>query len=88
MSSRRPTCAYCSLVDLTIQDSSVRRARGNWEKTVGFHGADGQDGDRGMMSPWTPQFRVLGHEAISFTLFHGGSNTAMECMVRGVPMSK
>ena len=45
-------------------------------------------GESGMMSPWTPQLRVLQHEAIAFFMNHGGSNSATEGLVCGVPMSK
>ena len=45
-------------------------------------------GDSSMMSPWTPQLRVLQHEAIAFFMNHGGSNSATEGLVCGVPMSE
>lgn len=45
-----------------------------------------QSGKNGMLSTWFPQVTVLKHPAILAFLSHGGSNSAMESMMCGVPM--
>ncbi|XXG51674.1 hypothetical protein AAC387_Pa03g0194 [Persea americana] len=41
---------------------------------------------RGLVVPWAPQSRVLGHLAVGAFLSHGGWNSVLESITEGVPM--
>jgi len=43
-------------------------------------------GNRARLEDWAPQLEVLAHPAISFFVSHGGSNSAQEAILTGVPM--
>jgi len=39
-----------------------------------------------LLAPWLDQRAVLAHEAVSFTITHGGINSAHEALLGGTPM--
>lgn len=47
-----------------------------------------QSSGRGLLCDWVPQVAVLSHPATLAFLSHGGSNSAMESLMCGVPMSE
>ena len=47
-----------------------------------------ESGGRGLLGTWVKQFAVLQHPAILGFMTHGGSSSAMESIICGVPMSQ
>ena len=72
-----------------VSDPDLVGQEGRGEETTRvIHERIARMGALGMMSPWTPQLRVLQHEAIAFFMNHGGSNSATEGLICGVPMGE
>ena len=44
------------------------------------------DPERFFISSWTPQLRILQHEAVRMTIMHGGMNGVSEALYNGVPI--
>lgn len=51
-----------------------------------LHRRIAKSGDRGLFVKWAPQVTVLRHKATMGFMTHGGSNSAMESLLCGVPM--